>query len=95
MLIPFLIGIGDARRCQRAPGGVRGELLVELDRDGTPVGDPIEGFDLPMGIAGTGQWLRDVGAAAKADPRRVEAYIQLRDGRAIVEDIIFRDLSLR
>lgn len=38
--------------------------------------------DLPMGIAGTGQWLRDVGAAAGADPRRVAAYIQLREQRS-------------
>jgi nitrogenase molybdenum-iron protein alpha/beta subunit len=38
--------------------------------------------DLPMGIAGTSRWLRDVGRAAGVDPNRVEALIQLREQRA-------------
>jgi nitrogenase molybdenum-iron protein alpha/beta subunit len=37
--------------------------------------------DLPMGVAGTRQWLRDVGAAARVDQNRVEAYIRLRELR--------------
>jgi len=38
--------------------------------------------DLPMGIAGTSRWLREVGTAARVDPRRIDALIQLRERRA-------------
>ena len=37
--------------------------------------------DLPMGIRGTSRWLREVGTACRADPRRVEAIIARREER--------------
>lgn len=37
--------------------------------------------DLPMGIRGTGRWLREVGAAAGVDPRRVEHVIAHKEER--------------
>ncbi len=38
--------------------------------------------DLPMGLGGTSAWLRQVAQAARLDPTRTEAYIQLRERKA-------------
>ena len=39
--------------------------------------------DLPMGVAGTSAWLRMVGKAAGVAPARIEAYVRLREQRAL------------
>lgn len=59
-----------------------GPVRRKLRRHWRRVGREPVWTDLPMGIAGTSRWLRQVGQAAGVAPARVEALVQLRERKA-------------